>query len=151
MTFLKASISRCLYFYDLIYAIPADAGDALVPASARLCIRAIIKLSEANVYFIFVRRMCCCAWHVVLQRKNGLFKKAYELGVLCSVDVAVIIFGVFETVLCSAVFLLLTPSFDAPFYFYHLSFHQNVNLAPLRHPVPRLVLLLARRSRPTRR
>ncbi|KAF5369017.1 hypothetical protein D9758_002989 [Tetrapyrgos nigripes] len=29
---------------------------------------------------------------IVLQRKNGLFKKAYELGVLCSIDVAVIIF-----------------------------------------------------------
>ncbi|TFK62458.1 hypothetical protein BDN72DRAFT_733420, partial [Pluteus cervinus] len=26
------------------------------------------------------------------QRKNGLCKKAYELGVLCSVEVAVIIF-----------------------------------------------------------
>ena len=28
-----------------------------------------------------------------LKHKNGLFKKEYELGVLCSIDVTVIIFG----------------------------------------------------------
>ena len=27
------------------------------------------------------------------KRKNGLFKKAYELGVLCSAEVAVIVFA----------------------------------------------------------
>ena len=32
---------------------------------------------------------------IYIQLKNGLFKKAYELGVLCSVDVAVLIFGSF--------------------------------------------------------
>ena len=34
----------------------------------------------------------CSHLTLAFQRKNGLFKKAYELGVLCSVDVAVIVF-----------------------------------------------------------
>ena len=61
-----------------------------------------------GLFFLFLSLFLCSrAWHSILsspppppyfissciQRKNGLFKKAYELGVLCSVEVAVIIFG----------------------------------------------------------
>lgn len=49
--------------------------------------RAIFDSKSWHIYSFFTTRL------VVLQRKNGLFKKAYELGVLCSVDVAVILFG----------------------------------------------------------
>lgn len=58
-----------------------------------------------------------------LQRKNGLFKKAYELGVLCSVDVAVIIFGEFSPPL-SAVRLLTQPSPSEERAGHHLKLYQ---------------------------
>ena len=72
----------------------------------------------------------------MLQRKAGLFKKAYELGVLCSVVAAVIIFGVFETVLCSAVFLLLIPFGRSPLAIPN----RQSRLSPPFCPSPRLFL-----------
>ena len=49
---------------------------------------------EAPLSFTSAPRLSLFSlYHHHHQRKNGLFKKAYELGVLCSVDVAVIIFG----------------------------------------------------------
>ncbi|TCD61706.1 hypothetical protein EIP91_008015, partial [Steccherinum ochraceum] len=81
-------------------------------------IQPITHERNRSVTFLKVRRYFCpsqFSWHLpelplasrlplpcpaiapaTPQRKNGLFKKAYELGVLCSVDVAVIIFGAFS-------------------------------------------------------
>ena len=45
------------------------------------------------VNLLSIRRCANCHLSTFLKRKGGLFKKAHELSVLCSVEVAVIIFG----------------------------------------------------------
>lgn len=42
---------------------------------------------------VCARSLTSVAYSTFLKRKGGLFKKAHELSVLCSVDVAVFIFG----------------------------------------------------------
>lgn len=67
-------------------------------------------LRLADAYF--------CPTLYFYQRKNGLFKKAYELGVLCSVDVAVIIFGAFSPL--SRLNDSLLSCIDPSFYLYRV-------------------------------
>lgn len=57
------------------------------------------SLLVCNSVIDFYRLFSALRLHTLTQRKTGLFKKAYELGVLCSVDVAVIIFGTFSFLL----------------------------------------------------
>jgi len=60
-------------------------------------IKAIKDDRNRSVYVVYLA--CACRGPTLtlgstfLKRKGGLFKKAHELSVLCSVDVAVIIFG----------------------------------------------------------
>ncbi|KDR78030.1 hypothetical protein GALMADRAFT_1298303 [Galerina marginata CBS 339.88] len=88
-----------------------------------------------------------------LKRKNGLFKKAYELGVLCSVDVAVIIFG------ASSPLPRLLQCEPTLFYFYRFIYCRGPTGARpeatpvqlLRHPRDRAAPAQAhRRERPQR-
>ncbi|KAF7321322.1 Protein phosphatase [Mycena kentingensis (nom. inval.)] len=92
VTFLKASMV-CLYvrgfrrpsnWNECVHGAPVDSLFELEGASCGGQRTSILWLCGGDE-----------GWYcglTALQRKNGLFKKAYELGVLCSVDVAVIIF-----------------------------------------------------------
>jgi transcription factor RLM1 len=49
--------------------------------------------ASSHVFHPQVSQLTRISSRTFLKRKGGLFKKAHELSVLCSVDVAVIIFG----------------------------------------------------------
>jgi len=51
------------------------------------------ECSTLDCLAINCERLLIVLFSTFLKRKGGLFKKAHELSVLCSVDVAVIIFG----------------------------------------------------------
>ncbi|KAF8881039.1 hypothetical protein CPB84DRAFT_1687354 [Gymnopilus junonius] len=63
-----------------------------------------------------------CPISTFCSRKNGLFKKAYELGVLCSVDVAVIVFGA-----------LAGPGHDAKLHLYSSTNIRNIVQRQIQH------------------
>lgn len=54
---------------------------------------AIVLCKDISSTTMRTRLTTLLAIRTFLKRKGGLFKKAHELSVLCSVDVAVIIFG----------------------------------------------------------
>lgn len=61
-----------------------------LPATSRLALR--VHGSSRPEHFA-CQDLLTAPLSTFLKRKGGLFKKAHELSVLCSVDVAVIIFG----------------------------------------------------------
>lgn len=65
-----------------IKAIKDDRNRSVYVAALCACLQFLrLSANTAHLYSTF------------LKRKGGLFKKAHELSVLCSVDVAVFIFG----------------------------------------------------------
>ncbi len=61
-----------------------------------LCARQLLRRKEDSKSYIVAiesEHLLILLLSTFLKRKGGLFKKAHELSVLCSVDVAVIIFG----------------------------------------------------------
>ncbi len=61
-----------------------------------LCPRQLLRRREDSKSYIVAiesEHLLILLLSTFLKRKGGLFKKAHELSVLCSVDVAVIIFG----------------------------------------------------------
>jgi hypothetical protein len=87
---LAPSVSPLLFSSVLV----DDKGPLVCSQHERNRSVTFLKASSRFCYFCDKKVLAVAYFRTTsFQRKNGLFKKAYELGVLCSVDVAVIIFG----------------------------------------------------------
>ncbi|KAJ8112272.1 hypothetical protein OPT61_g5334 [Boeremia exigua] len=89
---LRADFGRLRWPPETLSQYRGRADPGAAQANRRLYLDARLRATPSPPQIPFHAR-CALTSDTFLKRKGGLFKKAHELSVLCSVDVAVIIFG----------------------------------------------------------